>query len=76
MSDKKPEFRKYCGLHGCHVYVSEYNKNGTCPCLSCKGIGVACHKCETRLKLAAEVESILEETRCQLCWSYDKEKQK
>ncbi len=81
MSDNKYEPKKMCGLWHAHVEISQHNNNGTCPCLSCGGIGVLCHKCKTRQDLAQEIwdykeqtQDFFAKTRCELCQGYDKTK--
>ena len=56
--------KKFCGLHGAHVVVSEYNKNGKCKCLSCPGF--VCVRCKKYQDLV--VESVrLDQVKLERC---------
>ena len=44
--------RKFCGLQGAHVVMSEHNNNGQCKCLDCVGAG--CQSCQQYKNLLDE----------------------
>ena len=64
-----PYFHPMCGLHAANVVVSEYNKNGECPCLNCNPCTMHCQQCshyKDLLKEADEKDQIRLE-RCIAC---------
>lgn len=65
-----PDNKKLCALTGGHVYVSEHNGNGECPCLNC--MGTHCHTCADFKRLKLEILLSLGATRCRQCQAYER----
>lgn len=63
-----PDNKKLCALTGVHVFLSEHNDNGECPCLNCKG--THCHTCSDFKRLKLEMLLSLGETRCRQCQAH------
>ncbi len=58
-----------CGLHGCNVVISDYNKDGKCQCLKCQPYTMHCQQCEEykRLLKEADINQWLRLERCISC---------
>ena len=74
MSENKNVEKRFCGLHGAHVVVSEYNKNGECECLSCPGF--TCSRCKKHQDLVDESVRLdqVKLERCINCMNQTKQK--
>ncbi|MBR5354884.1 MAG: hypothetical protein IK122_02050 [Alphaproteobacteria bacterium] len=66
--------KKFCGLQGAHVVVSEYNDNGECICLFC--LGHMCSRCKHYRNLVAESVRLdqVKLERCINCMNEAKQK--
>lgn len=68
---KKNSNKKFCGLYGAHVIVSNYNNNGECICLSC--LGHHCSNCQHYSDLVDESVR-LDQLRLERCINCQKQK--